>query len=90
MSYDQWKLSSPEDEWEPPSQDDGLPTDDDQLDAAIARAPTTPNEIHDALLGMLGLVQLICARDDVSDEVKRALRTNHRYVDARTVAIAYL
>jgi hypothetical protein len=32
--------------------------------------------------GLLGLLQLIRGRDDVNDEVKDVLRTNHRVVDA--------
>ena len=77
-------------EWDPPSDNDGMPDDDQLLDQAIVAARTTANEIHDALLGMIGLVQLICARDDLPDDIRRALLTNHRYVDARVVSIAYL
>lgn len=90
ITYDQWKDPTDAGEWEPPSHDDGMPTDDQYLDAAVAEAKTSPDEVHDALLGMIGLVQLICARDDVPDVVKQAMATNHRYLDAREVAKAYL
>ena len=90
MTYDQWKLSSPEDEWTPPSNDEGVPDDDQLLDQAVAAARTTPDEQFDALLGMIGLVQLICAREDCPPDIKSAMLSNHRYVDARAVAKAYL
>ena len=60
------------------------------LDAAIAEARTTPDEVNDALRGLIGLVQLICARDDIPDEIRTALLTNHRYIEARSVAKVYL
>ena len=47
---------------------------------AIASAKTTPNEIHDALLALIGLVQAMGG-----DAVKDA-----RYLEARNVAKAYL
>lgn len=89
MSYDQWKLESPYD-WEPPSQDDGMPSDDQLLDQAIAEARTTPDETHDTILALIGLVQSVCARADCPDEIKSALLRDRRYLDARTVGIAYL
>lgn len=87
MTYDQWKDPT---YYDPPSQDDGLPTDDQLLDQAVAAARGTPDEVHDALLGMIGLVQLISARDDLPADIKTAMLSNHRYIDARMVAKAYL
>lgn len=65
-----------------------MSADDGLLDRAIAEARTTPDEVHDALIGLIGLVQLICTRDDVPDDVKALMRTHRRYVDAREVAKA--
>jgi hypothetical protein len=63
--------------------------DEDELDgAALAERRVTPDEIHDALVGMIGLVMLICARDDITHEIKDAMLTNHRYLEARAVAKA--
>ena len=90
MTYDQWKLASPYDDWEPPSHDDGMPTDDQLLDHAVADARTTADETHDAILSMIGLIQSVCARPDCPDEIKTALLRDRRYIDARAVGIAYL
>lgn len=87
MTYDQWKDPT---DWDPPSHNDGMPTDEQLLDQAVAAARTTPDETHDALLGMIGLVQMICARADMPNDIRKALLSSHRYVDARAVAIAYL
>ncbi len=87
MTYDQWKDNS---EWHPPSQDDGMPTDDQLLDQAVAEARTTTDETHDAILSLIGLVQSVCARPDCPEEIKTALLRDRRYLDARTVGIAYL
>jgi hypothetical protein len=54
--------------------------DEAMLDAAILEARTTPDEVRDALLALIGLVQGIGG-----DAVKDA-----RYLEARTVAKAYL
>lgn len=77
-------------EWDPPAADDGMPDDDDLLDQAVLTKRSTPNEIHDALLGMIGLVQLVAARGDCPPEIKAALLSNHQYADAREVGKAYL
>lgn len=50
------------------------------LDNAIAEARKTPDEMHDALVALIGLVQSLGG--DVVKDV--------RYLDARTVAKAYL
>jgi len=50
------------------------------LDNAIAEARKTPDEMHDALVALIGLVQGI-GGDAVKDT---------RYLEARTVAKAYL
>jgi len=39
-------------------------------------------EAVDFLKGMLGLVQLLASRDDISTELSDVLRTNHRIADA--------
>lgn len=72
MTYNQWIDPTPCDE--------GVPDDDALLDMAIAAARTTPNESHDALLALIGLVQKI-GGDAVKDQ---------RYFEAREVAKAYL
>jgi hypothetical protein len=64
--------------------------EDALLDAAIVEARTTPNEIHDALLGMIGLVQQLCEHYGLSEENVKAVLHDRRYVDARSVAITYL
>lgn len=87
MSYDQWK---DETDWHPPSQDDGMPSDDQLLDQAIAEARKTPDETHDTILALIGLVQSVCARPDCPEDIKTALLRDRKYLDARTVAIAYL
>lgn len=72
MTYDQWIDPTPCDE--------GMPDDDALLDMAIASARTTPDEVHDALLALIGLVQKIGG-----EAVKDSL-----YFQAREVAKAYL
>lgn len=72
MTYDQWIDPTPCDE--------GVPDDDALLDMAIAARRTTSDEIHDALLALIGLVQSI-GGDAVKDL---------RYLDAREIAKAYL
>lgn len=71
-TYDQWIDPTPCDE--------GVPDDDNLLDMAIAARRTTPNEIHDALLALIGLIQSL-GGDAVKDL---------RYLDAREIAKAYL
>jgi len=72
------------------NENEGVPDDDDLLDAAIANPRTTPDEEHDAILGLLGLIQMIAARPDCPPEIRKAMLENHRYVEGRTVAKAYL
>lgn len=43
-------------------------------------------ELLDALNGMVGLVQLIQAREDVPAEIRKALVTSHRYTEAQSVS----
>lgn len=71
-TYDQWIDPTPCDE--------GVPVDDDLLDMAIAAKRTTPDEVHDALLALIGLVQALGG-----EHVKDA-----RYLEARAVAKSYL
>jgi hypothetical protein len=42
-------------------------------------------ELSDALSGVLGLITLVCARDDMPPAISDVLRTNHRAVDARAL-----
>ncbi len=60
------------------------------LDAAIDADRTTPDEVHDALLGLIGLIRSLVARIDCPDDVARAALQDQRYLDARHVAKAYL
>lgn len=60
------------------------------LDAAVDAARTTPDEVHDALLGMIGLVRYLVARLDCPDEVRLVALQDQRYIDARHVAKSYL
>jgi len=60
---------------------DGIPDDDALLDAAIAAAKATPDEVYDALLGLLGIIQ---------ESGSSAALADRRYRDAREVAKAYL
>ena len=52
--------------------------------AAIALAPKGVKALT-ALNGLLGLIDLIEGRDDVSDELRGILLTNHRVIDARAL-----
>jgi len=63
------------------------PTDAD-LDAAIARARTTPDEVYDALLGLIGLVQSITAVMPL--DARKEILEDACYINAREVAKAYL
>jgi hypothetical protein len=87
MTYDQWKDPT---YYDPPSTDEGMPDDDQLLDMAIAAARSTPNEIHDALLGLIGLVQSVAQRPDTPEDARKALLRGAAYSEARTVAKAYL
>lgn len=87
-TYDQWKDQT--DYWSPPSADEGVPDDNQLLDMAIAAARTTPDETNDALRALIGLVMTIANRPDCPAEIKKAMLHSRQYVDARTVAIAYL
>lgn len=49
------------------------------LGTVMAAAP----ELRDALLGMLGLVQLIRSRDDLSPDIRESLMNNHRIAAAQ-------
>lgn len=60
------------------------------LDVAVAAARTTPDEVHDALMGMIGLVMSVVARPDTTDNVARILLQDPRYRAARDVAKEYL
>lgn len=44
---------------------------------------TTDLAEHDALPGLVGLIDLILCRDDLTSELREALTTNHRIVTAR-------
>lgn len=46
--------------------------------------------LREALEGLVGLTELVCARDDVPEAAKDALRTNHRILEARRVLSASL
>ena len=51
---------------------------------AIALAPKGVKALL-LLNGLVGLADLIERRDDVSDELRTVLRTNHRIVEARAL-----
>jgi hypothetical protein len=81
--------TAPAEYWDTPSDNDGMPDDDQLLDMAIAEDRTTPDEVSDALRRMIGLVQDICRREDCPAEIQRALK-DQRFWDAREVAKNYL
>lgn len=83
-------VKDPTEHWSPPSADDGVPSDSQLLDMAIAAARTTPDEVNDALRALIGLVMSTAVREDCPAEIKTALLHSSQYLDARTVAIAYL
>jgi hypothetical protein len=72
------------------NENDGIPDDDELLDAAIAAAKCTPDEIHDALLQLIGLVDKIAWRQNTPPAIRDALTMDKRYLDARKVAKSYL
>lgn len=43
-------------------------------------------ELLDACNGLIGLTQLLLARDDLPAEVREVLQTNHRVVDAKAIS----
>jgi hypothetical protein len=49
----------------------------------IAAAP----DLFDGCNALLGLIQLVCARDDMPPEIREALETSHRREEAR-IAVA--
>lgn len=49
---------------------------------ANARLIAASPELLDALNGLIGLVQILDHRADVPQDVRTALKTNHRYTDA--------
>lgn len=57
-------------------------------EAVITAAPsalergTERDELYGYVNGLLGLLQLLRGRDDIPDEVKEIMRTNHRAADA--------
>lgn len=54
------------------------------VDRAIAHLSRL-DELRDATLGLIGLVQMISHRDDLPAEIRNVLLTNHRFVDACAV-----
>lgn len=48
----------------------------------IARLRKERDKLHGYVEGLTGLIQLVCARDDIPVELKRELPTNHRVTDA--------
>lgn len=86
MTYDQWKDPT---YCDPPSADEGVPTDDQLLDMAIAANRSTPDEVNDALRQLIGLVQKVATAKDTPSAVRSAL-LSREYFEAREVAKAYL
>lgn len=86
MTYDQWKDPT---YCDPPSADEGVPSDDQLLDMAIAANRSTPDEVNDALRQLIGLVQRVANDKDTPQAVKSAL-LSREYFEAREVAKSYL
>lgn len=86
MTYDQWKDPT---YCDPPSADEGVPSDDQLLDTAIAANRSTPDEVNDSLRQLIGLVQRVANDKDTPQSVKSAL-LSREYFDAREVAKSYL
>ena len=86
MTYDQWKDPT---YCDPPSADEGVPSDDQLLDMAIAANRSTPDEVNDALRQLIGLVQRVASGKDTPQTIKSALLARE-YFDAREVAKSYL
>jgi hypothetical protein len=40
-------------------------------------------DLQNALRGLIGLCQLVAGRDDISPDVREALTTSHRLIDAQ-------
>lgn len=43
----------------------------------------TDKEIRDALAGVIGLIQLVCANPRVSHSIRLSMLTNHRMIEAQ-------
>lgn len=53
-----------------------------KLERELHEARAERNELYGYVNGLLGLLQLLRGRDDITNEVKEIMRTNHRAVDA--------
>jgi hypothetical protein len=56
---------------------------DDSRDRANARLIAAAPNLKDGCNALLGLLQLLAARDDVSDDLRKALTSGHRIDEAR-------
>lgn len=65
----------------------GAPFRSDEEIAANGLLGAAAIDLRDGCSGMLGLVQLLLGRDDLPDEVRLVLQTNHR-IEAARAAIA--
>lgn len=54
----------------------------DERSAQVARPLVERDMLYGHVNGLLGLLQLLRGRDDIPDEVKEIMRTNHRATDA--------
>lgn len=54
----------------------------DRAYESVNRLRDERDELYGYVNGLLGLLVLLRNRDDISDEIKDIMRTNHRVVDA--------
>lgn len=58
---------------------------EDQAVIAEISARPTQKEIHNALAGAVGLIQLLGSNIDVAASVRRSMLTNHRFIEAQRI-----
>jgi hypothetical protein len=66
----------------------------DEAAATMARASQRIEDLRarnedlgSALAGLLGLVEMVSHRDDITPELREVLRTNHRFVTANLALV---
>lgn len=96
MSYEAWGddddgLDGVRESYRKTLLDDGW-LDDEAAEALTAQLDVMTkahNDLLDHLNGLLGLVQLVTSRNDLSQEIKDAMVQNHRFVDAWALSESY-
>ncbi len=53
-----------------------------EVDAANAHLIAAAPSLYDGCNALIGLIQLVCSRDDIHPEIQKALLTSHRFAEA--------